>query len=163
MIDYSLAALKKWQRTVFWIVRYCLCSTSTPVPHKWSKRKATASSQSWISTDCEWSPTHKLLSRIWIVESDWSAEIQLNVTFARPFPPRIQYKRKEGSSSIDYTDAYSIVCDALNEDIPSKDWSVQCTWLRPRLDPIPHDTKFLTDAFLKFYHKAHSVVCSTLY
>ena len=24
-----------------------------------------------------------------------------NVTFARPFPPRVQYKRKEGSSSID--------------------------------------------------------------
>ena len=51
---------------------------------------------------------HELLitDQIWVVESDWSVEIQLKVTCARPFshctltPPTSGVVRK-GSSSID--------------------------------------------------------------
>ena len=52
---------------------------------------------------------HELLitDRIWVVESDWSVEIHLKVTCARPFschaltPPTFGIARK-GSSLIDY-------------------------------------------------------------
>ena len=42
--------------------------------------------------------TRRLLSKIRTVESDWSIEVQLNVSLARLFP----CTAKEGSCSIDY-------------------------------------------------------------
>ena len=55
-----------------------------------------------------------IIDQIWVVESDWSVEIQLKVTCARPFsrralaPPTSGIARK-GSSSIDYLE-YIMVC-----------------------------------------------------